>query len=149
MMKMKNYLSLICIFALYLALIGISHGGGKVERCIICGMDVSKYPHVKYVVTTTDGKKYTTCGVQCGLMLHLQLGDKFKSATATGLITHRTIDAKKAWYVHKSTVITDMAPGYIAFATKSNAEKFAKGFGGKVVTYDKALEIKKRESGTK
>ena len=146
-MKWKNYLPLICVFALCLALIGISHGGGKVERCIICGMDVSKYTHVKYVVTTTDGKKYTTCGVQCGLMLHLQLGDKFKSATATGLITHRTIDAKKAWYVYKSTVITDMAPGYIAFATKSNAEKFAKGFGGKVVTYDEALKIKKRESG--
>ncbi len=144
---MKHCLSLICIFAFYIVLVGICHGEEKVERCIICGMDASKYQHVKYVVTTTDGKKYTTCGVQCGLMLHLQLGDKFKSATATGLIIHRTIDAKKAWYVYKSSVITDMAPGYIAFTTKSNAEKFAKGFGGKVLTYDEALEIKKKESG--
>jgi hypothetical protein len=148
-MKTKDYLSLICILAVSLILIGISHGGGQIERCIICGMDVSKYTHVKYVVTTTEGKKYTTCGVQCGLMLHLQLGNKFKSATATGLITHRTINAKKAWYVYKSSVISDMAPGYIAFTTKSNAQKFANGFGGKVVTYDEAMEIKKRESGIK
>ncbi len=148
-MKTKNFVSLICTFALCLALVGISLAGEKIERCIICGMDVSKYIHVKYVVTTTEGKQYTTCGVQCGLMLHLQFGDKFKSATATGLITHRSIDAKKAWYVYKSSVITDMAPGYIAFATKSNAEKFAKGFEGKVVSYDEALEIKKKESGIK
>ena len=34
-----------------------------------------------------------------------------------------------------------MAPGFISFITKTNAEKFQKGFGGKVVTYQEALEI--------
>jgi nitrous oxide reductase accessory protein NosL len=38
-----------------------------------------------------------------------------------------------------------MAPGFIAFATKANAEKFKKGFGGKVVTYQEALEIWKEQ----
>jgi hypothetical protein len=97
------------------------------------------------VVTTTDGKAYTTCGVQCGLTLHLQLKDKFGSATATGLITHRTVNAHQAFYVYKSSVITDMAPGFIAFTRKAHAEKFAKGFGGQVVTYYEALEIWKKK----
>jgi nitrous oxide reductase accessory protein NosL len=115
------------------------------EGCSVCGMDVSKYTHVKYVVTETDGKTHTTCGVQCGLTLQTRLGDKFRSAMATDLITHREVEASKAFYVYKSSVITDMAPGFIAFSTKEKAQKFAKGFGGKLVTYQEALEIWKKQ----
>jgi DeoR family transcriptional regulator, copper-sensing transcriptional repressor len=60
---------------------------------------------------------------------------------ASDLLSNRPFDAQKGFYVYKSSVITDMAPGFIAFATKMNAEKFQKGFGGKVVTYQGALEI--------
>jgi len=114
---------------------------GEIRRCIVCGMDVSKYPHSKYVVTTKEGEEVFTCGVQCGLTLHLRLKEKFKSATATDLLSNRSVDAQKAFFIYKSTVITDMAPGFIAFATKTNAEKFKKGFGGQVVSYQEALEI--------
>jgi hypothetical protein len=117
---------------------------GGVERCIVCGMDVSQYPHSRYLVQTTDGKTYPTCGVQCGLTLHIRFKDKWKSATATDLLSNRAFDAQKGFYVYKSSVITDMAPGFIAFKRKVNAEKFAKGFGGRVVTYDEALEIWKK-----
>jgi hypothetical protein len=110
------------------------------QGCSICGMDVSRYVHVKYVVSTTDGKTYTTCGVQCGLTFQIRSGDKFKSAVATDLITHKEVEAKKAFYVYKSSVITDMGPGFIAFSIKTNAEKFQKGFGGEVLTYQEALE---------
>ncbi len=119
--------------------------GEEIKRCIVCGMDVSKYPHTRYVVTTTEGEEFSTCGVQCGLTLHLRLKKKFKSAMATDLLSNRSIDAQKAFYVYKSTVITDMAPGFIAFATKANAEKFQKGFGGQVATYQEAMEIWKEQ----
>ena len=114
---------------------------GEVKRCIVCGMDVSKYPHTKYVVMTTEGEELFTCGVQCGLTLYLRLKEKFKSATGTDLLSNRPFDAQKGFYVFKSSAITDMAPGFISFATRTNAEKFQKGFGGKVVTYKEALEI--------
>jgi len=118
---------------------------GEIKRCQVCGMDVSKYPHTKYGVTTKEGEELSTCGVQCGLTLHLRLKEKFKSATATDLLSNRSVDAQKGFYVYKSTVITDMAPGFIAFATKMNADKFQKGFGGKVLTYQEALEIWKEQ----
>jgi len=114
---------------------------GEIKRCQVCGMDVSKYPHTRYVVTTKEGEEFFTCGVQCGLTLHLRLKEKFKSATATDLLSNRSVDAQKAFFIYKSTVITDMAPGFIAFATKTNAEKFQKGFGGQVLSYQEALEI--------
>jgi nitrous oxide reductase accessory protein NosL len=118
---------------------------GELSRCHICGMDVSKYIHTKYLVTTKGGEEFVTCGVQCGLTLHLRLKEKFKSATATDLLSNRPFDVQKGFYVYKSTVITDMAPGFISFATRTNAEKFQKGFGGKVVTYQEALEIWKEQ----
>ena len=111
------------------------------QGCSVCGMELSKYTHVKYVVTAIDGKTYTTCGVQCGLTLQIRLGDQFKSALATDLISHKEVEASKAFYVYKSSVITDMGPGFIAFSTREKAVNFAKGFGGKVVTYPEALEI--------
>jgi len=138
--KLRYLMCLIVVIAAFTT----QANADKVERCLVCGMDVSKYTHVKYVVTTTDGKQYTTCGVQCGLTLHLRLKNKFQSATATDLISHRTIDAKKGFYVYKSSVITDMAPGFIAFKRRVNAEKFAKGFGGEVVTYEGALDMWKK-----
>lgn len=132
-------------FAMFVLIISTLLWSGEIKRCIVCGMDVSKYPHTRYVVTTTEGQEFQTCGVQCGLTLHLRLKGKFKSAMATDLLSNRPIDAQKAFYVYKSTVITDMAPGFIAFATRANAEKFQKGFGGKVVTYQEALEIWKAQ----
>jgi len=135
------------LFGLIISLVFLI--GNKVwadsQGCSVCGMNLSKFTHVKYVVTLIDGKTQTTCGVQCGLTLQIRLGDKFKSAVATDLITHREVEASRAFYVYKSSVITDMAPGFIAFSTKEKAENFAKGFGGKVVTYQEALGIWKEQ----
>ncbi len=134
----------ICLFRLVMVtflLLSFLSWAGEIKRCMVCGMDVSKYPHTKYVVRTTEGKEFVTCGVQCGLTLHLRLKEKFKSATASDLLNNRSFDAQKGFYVYQSTVITDMAPGFISFVTRANAEKFQKGFGGKVVTYQEALEI--------
>ena len=119
---------------------------GAIERCSICGMDISKYPHTRYVVETKDGKRFTTCGVQCGLTLHLRFKEKWKSAKAKDLLSNRSFDVKKGFYVYKSSAITDMAPGFIAFKTRANAEKFAKGFGGQVV---RAGNILVRQLGTR
>ena len=86
-----------------------------------------------------------TCGVQCGLTLHLRLKERFKSAMALDLHSNRAFNAQLGFYVYKSTAITDMAPGFISFATRSKAEKFAKGFGGQVVSYEEALKIWKKQ----
>jgi hypothetical protein len=143
-MRKRAYSYIMVFIFVFFSVCSVSAWAGDVERCIICGMDVSRYPHSRYVVETTDGKKYTTCGVQCGLTLHLRLKDQWKSATAADLLSNRGFDATKGFYVYKSSVITDMAPGFIAFKRKVNAEKFAKGFGGQVVTYEGALEIWKK-----
>lgn len=118
---------------------------GETAKCSVCGMDMSKYPHTRYEVMTDDGKKHETCGVQCGLTLNLRLGKKWKSATASDLLTNRPFPVNEGFFVFKSSVITDMAPGFIAFKLRTNADKFANGFGGEVMTYSEALERWRKE----
>jgi nitrous oxide reductase accessory protein NosL len=110
-------------------------------RCVQCGMDLNKYPHSLYTIQWKDGTVTKTCGVQCGLTQQLMNPDDFKSSTATDLITNREFPAADGFYVFKSSVTTDMGPGFIAFKDRTNAEKFQKGFGGEVVTYPEALKI--------
>jgi hypothetical protein len=145
MANRKSCPLLIMSVVTFLLLFVSSAWAGDIERCIACGMDVSQYPHTRYVIETTDGKKYSTCGVQCGLTLHLRFKDKWKSAKAADLLSNRSFDVKEGFYVYKSSVITDMAPGFIAFKRRGDAEKFAQGFGGKVVTYEEALQIWKKK----
>jgi hypothetical protein len=143
--RIKKFILTSALGALFILVLDVGSWSGEVKRCIICGMDISKYPHTRYVVTTTEGEEFMTCGVQCGLTLHLRLKERFKSAMALDLLSNRAFNAQLGFYVYKSTAITDMAPGFISFATRSSAEKFAKGFDGQVVSYEEALKIWKKQ----
>ncbi len=128
------------IFILLLLLIPAHVLAEKPPHCSLCGMDLNKYTHVRYTVSTTDGQEITTCGVQCGLILQMNLGTSFKSAIATDLFSHKIIPSDKAWYVYRSKIITDMSPGFIAFASRDHADRFVKGFGGTVLNLQQALD---------
>lgn len=136
-------ISLILILFLSFLLTSAYSIAGEHQQCQLCGMDLNKYRHVRYTVSTLDKKQISTCGVQCGLLMQLNLAEKFDSATATTLLEHRTIPAQDAWYVFKSSVITDMSPGFIAFLTEDQALRFVKGYGGKVVDFKQAMSIVK------
>jgi nitrous oxide reductase accessory protein NosL len=140
---MKRFLRPVCIvFIMMFSVLGQAASVLSEERsgCMLCGMYLIDYTHVKYTILDTEGKEYVTCGVQCGLLLALNLKKKFKSATMTDLFSHKTIPSEKGWYVFKSSIVTDMSPGLIGFIQKSHAEKFIKGFGGEVITYQQGLE---------
>ncbi len=145
-MRTWNHLLLYCLVVVSSGVVVQgANEATRAERCPVCGMDLAKYPHSRVIVESTDGKKFVTCGIQCALTLHLRLGDKWKSAIAIDLLSNRPVRAMEAFYVYKSSVITDMAPGFIAFKVKANAEKFAGAFGGQVVTYEEAIAIWKKQ----
>ncbi len=108
------------------------------ETCAKCGMDLSKHVHTRYETVLADGSRVVTCGVQCGLMLEAARG--VQRAWATDFISGRRIDASRAWYVVGSSAVPDMAPGAIAFASREAAERFQKGFGGRVLDWNAARD---------
>jgi len=112
----------------------------ETEKCSMCGMNLGEYLHVRFAIATDDGKETAYCGAQCGLVTSILMGsDKVKSMWATDFITGKPVNAKDAWYVFKSSVITDMSPGLVAFKEKEHAEKFRKGFGGDLLDYENAI----------
>ena len=112
---------------------------GRSGRCGQCGMDLSKYRRTQYRISWTDGTVTRTCGVQCGLIQHLLHKNKFKSAIAKDYFSGSTFNARTGCYVFGSSVLTDMAPGFIAFQSPADAEKFRKESGGEVMSFNKAF----------
>jgi nitrous oxide reductase accessory protein NosL len=110
-----------------------------IERCGQCGMDLSKHQKTQYEIQWTDGTATKTCGVQCGLTQQVLHKDKFKSSMAKDYFTGNRFDAQTGYFVFGSKVIADMAPGFIAFQQKAEAENFRKNSGGLVLSFAEAL----------
>ncbi|WP_459940257.1 nitrous oxide reductase accessory protein NosL [Deferrisoma palaeochoriense] len=111
------------------------------EVCAKCGMDLSAHAHTRFELVAADGTRLVACGVQCGILLARSRG--VQRAWATDFISGQRVDAGGAWYVFGSAAVPDMAPGLIAFARRDDAERFQKGFGGRVLDWvgaQKALE---------
>lgn len=137
------------MLALFFLMITSWGWAAEVERCAVCGMDLSKYPHTVFTIIWADGAQQRVCGVQCGLTLALKSPGKIESATARDLLSNRPFNVEEGYYVYHSNVITDMAPGFIAFSKREDAEGFQQGFGGKVVSFEEAMEIWSRKIGVK
>ena len=118
-----------------------------VGRCGQCGMDLSRFERTQYEIRWNDGTTTKTCGVQCGLTQQILHRQKFKSAVAKDYFTQNPFDARKGCFVFGSRILTDMAPGFIAFQLRSDAEKFQKVSGGKVLTFDEALSAWSERKG--
>ncbi len=133
--------SLRVIFTLLFLVFFLWKGVEAADKCAMCGMALAEHVHTRYTLIMKDGSKEATCGVQCGLMLEMNLKDKVASAQATDFISGKPIDSRAACYVYGSEAVPDMPPGFIAFARRSDADKFQKGFGGRVVTFEEAMEL--------
>jgi copper chaperone NosL len=111
------------------------------ERCGQCGMDLSKFAKTQYEIRWIDGTITKTCGVQCGLTQQILHRDKFKSSTAKDYFTGKPFNAGTGFYVFGSRIVADMAPGFIAFQKRADAEVFQKESGGQVLSFDEALSL--------
>ena len=112
-----------------------------IERCGQCGMDLSKFLKTQYEIQWIDGTVTKTCGVQCGLTQQILHKDKFKASVAKDYYTGKSFDTKMGFYVFGSKTVPDMAPGFIAFQRRADAEKFQKESGGQVLSFDAALSL--------
>ncbi|WP_461831956.1 nitrous oxide reductase accessory protein NosL, partial [Aquifex sp.] len=76
----------------------------------------------------------------CGLMAFRRLSDKVESILMKDFITCNPINGLGCWYVVGSDIAPCCSPSAFAFVDKLSAERFARGFGGKVLEFEEALE---------
>jgi DeoR family transcriptional regulator, copper-sensing transcriptional repressor len=118
------------------ALLWLSTGAAlAAEGCPVCGAPPKG---ARFVVTTESGETVEYGCPRCALTdADLR---KAKDARVADFHSRRLVDARKAFYVRATSSGECCQPYWLGFAKRKHADKFAKGFGGTVLTYEEALE---------
>jgi len=113
--------------------------------CPKCGMTLPMFYRTNHAAKV-DGKMQQFCSMYC-LVEAMNSGAKVEDIKVVDNTTLKFIDANKAFYVVGSSKPATMAKkvSKYAFGTKEAAQKFAKEFGGKVMSFKEALEIAKKD----
>ncbi len=136
-LKFLGLLILICAFLAGPAL--------AYRRCILCGMDVDK-SETAFYAKMKNGKIYALCSMQCLYMLEMNAKEKAVSVRTEKYPTSRSINAEKAFYLCESKLVPkgSMVPFMVAFASREKLEKFQKKAGGRILSFDEAMEFVKQ-----
>jgi hypothetical protein len=113
--------------------------------CINCGMDLVKFYKTNHMATTEDGVVKQYCSIHC-LSEDLDNGITLKNPKVIDVISLKFIDATKAFYVVGSKVHGTMSRvSKYAFLNKEDALAFQKEYGGKIMSFNEALEVAKKD----
>lgn len=114
---------------------------GKRDECVICGMWIDQYMKTRHVVILKNGDRHSFCSFACAAKYYDGHRDNIKEIKAADFLTEKLIDAQKAYYLEGSSVPGVMSYiSRIAFEKKTDAEKFRKKKGGKIIGFIQALK---------
>ncbi|MBE7547074.1 hypothetical protein KsCSTR_31080 [Candidatus Kuenenia stuttgartiensis] len=120
----------------------------KEVRCPLCHMPLEGNENTDYQITYTNGETVSYICPHCGLWEHAGNKDKIASVRARDFISGEWMDVSKMYMLHHSDAVPACSDNWIAFGKKDDAVKFQKGFGGKIYTFEEALEKRgKQPSG--
>ena len=112
--------------------------------CTECGMTLPMFYKTNHAATV-DGKVKQFCSMHCLAKVALENKD-IKDIKVVDVKSLKFIDAKKATYVVGSRKKGTMSKiSKYAFASKEDAKAFAKKFGGKVMSFDEAFALAKKD----
>ena len=147
--SMKRFMIFLAICFLFAC--GAAIAADKVENpqsCKQCGMDRDVFSYSRMLIVYADGTTAGECSLNCAVIeMKQNRGKQVKSLKVADYATKELIDASGATWViggKKSGVMTSEAKW--AFARKEDAQKFVQENGGKVATFDEALELALKEN---
>ncbi len=106
------------------------------DNCAMCGKVVSE--RTAYVISLVNQEQKRACCAHCGLMLQVQTEGLWQSMTTDFLHGHM-ISANQAFYVVQSELNVCCVPSVLSFGSQQEAERFTKGFGGKVTYMNETI----------
>ena len=137
-------ISLICFFTLLI----MSDLLNAQERkgCYLCGMFLDVYASTRHVVIYEDDTQKETCSLACAATLYKNRTKEIKMILASDFLSHKLINTKKAFYIEGSDVPGVMSyTNRIAFENKKDALEFQKKRGGKIISFQEALDNQLKE----
>ncbi|GLO64528.1 DeoR family transcriptional regulator [Oceanobacillus kimchii] len=116
--------------------------------CSYCYKSTDNNNKLTYQLILDNNQIEVTCCSHCGMLRHDQLGEKVSQALCHDFLTNITVSAKMAWFVMDTTLQMNCCePQILSFSKKDLADKFTKGFGGKVLSFEEAMQKLKTEMG--
>jgi nitrous oxide reductase accessory protein NosL len=118
--------------------------GKEARYCSNCGMDLVMFYKTSHAAKV-NGKQKQFCSMHC-LAEVIQSGHKVSDIKVVDAKTLKWIDAKKAYYVVGSSVKGTMSKtSKYAFKNISDAKEFQHLKGGKIMNFEQALEVAKKD----
>lgn len=110
------------------------------KSCIYCHR--SLHEKMTYKLILTNQLTEFACCAHCGLLRQMQLGDEVMQAISYDFLRQTTISVPRAFFVMDTSLdVGCCQPQVLTFEWKEHANKFVKGFGGNVYTFQEALII--------
>lgn len=105
--------------------------------CSMCNKPVSE--RTVFIVQFENGEQKRACCAHCGLMIQSQPEKVWQSLTVDYLYGHM-VSAGQAFYVIGSEINICCVPSILSFGSQQDAEKFQKGFGGRLMNMEQAVK---------
>ena len=140
-------MALCCVLAVFCLSLGsalwaLDNDVKEIPSCKYCGMNRETFAHSRMLIEYNDGTKEGMCSLHCAAVdLALNLDKAPKAILVGDYRTKGLINAETAAWViggSKPGVMTKNAKW--AFADKEDAERYRQENGGRVATFDEALE---------
>ncbi len=88
-----------------------------------------------------SGETKRTCCTHCGLWSLALHGEEIVAAVVPDFLTGRTVSAHQATYLVGPDVELCCVPTALAFESRRDAERFRRGFGGRVAGWEQAAAL--------
>lgn len=108
------------------------------NSCAMCGKSTVRKK--VFIIYLAGGEQQSTCCAHCGLMLLSVTKGAWQSMTMDFLHGHM-ISANQAIYLIDCDLIVCCVPTILTFGSSPEAERFQRGFGGKLASMDKAIQF--------
>jgi len=119
----------------------LTQAGSQKEWCPICGMKLERYYKTSHYATLLDGKERQYCSIRCLAVDMKEYTIDLSTVRVVDAKTEKVIKANDAFYVMGSEIAGTMSKvSKLAFSTKTEALSFIKEHGGKIVSFQEALQ---------
>jgi hypothetical protein len=108
----------------------IAAHGLHLDTCALCGKPV--LARTAFTIHGASGEQLRACCPHCGLLLLSKQPAGAQAFTADFLFG-QTVGVQQATYLVESSVVLCCAPSTLSFASREDAERFQRGFGGQLM----------------
>jgi DeoR/GlpR family transcriptional regulator of sugar metabolism len=108
------------------------------HACAMCNKPVAS--RTIFILQFENGEKKYACCAHCGLMMQSESNKVKQSLTADYLYGH-IVSANLAYFIMGSELNICCVPSILSFGSLQDAEEFQKGFGGKLLSMEKATKL--------